>query len=100
MCVGHLKTQNHLGYLLAREGLLYGQSHTLCKHLITGQLVVVHIEDIVNLTARNHQRVSLYQRVDIKKCIELVVLGALVAGYFASCYSAKDIHNNYIIILQ
>jgi hypothetical protein len=40
--------------------------------------------------------VTLDQRIDVEKCVELIVLGALVAGNLASSDFAENIHNSKI----
>ena len=84
MGVGYFEPQYHLGHLLAGESLADGLGHALCKHLITGQLIIIEIEDVIDLTTGNHQRVTLYQRIDVEESIELLVLGTLVTGNLTS----------------
>ena len=91
--MSHLQSQHHLGNLLTREGLLDSNCHTLGKLLITSQLVIIHIKEIVNLTTRNDQCMTLYQRVDIEESIELLILCTLVAGNLASSNLTENIHN-------
>ena len=86
MGVRNLKAEHGHADLAAGEGLLYCHGHFLGEHYHFGQLVVVHVEKVVNLPARYYERVALGQGVDVEKCVELIVLGAFVAGYFAGCY--------------
>ena len=44
----------------------------------------IEIEDVIDLTTGNHQRVTLYQRINVEESIELLVLGTLVAGNLTS----------------
>ena len=81
----HFQPQYCLSYLDAWECALDSHSHFLGENLVLGYLVVVHVEDIVYFAARNYEGMTLHQWVDVEKSIELVVLGALVAGYLASC---------------
>ena len=76
----HLKSEHSLTYLFAREDTLYCHRHLLGKHLESSNLIIFHIEDVVDLTTRNDQRVTFYQRVDVEKSIKLFVLGTLEAG--------------------
>lgn len=82
--MGYFQAEHHLCHLLAREGFAHGQRHTLGKKLELGELVVVHVEDVVDFPAWNDQRVAFLQGVDVEKGVELVALGTLVAGNFAS----------------
>ena len=90
--MGYFETQHHLGYLFAGEGLLDGQGHLFGKHLIAGNLVVVHVEDVIYLAAGNHKGMTLHQRIDVEESIELLVLGALVTGYLTSSNLTEYIH--------
>ena len=54
MGVGHFEPQYYLGHLLAGEGFADGLGHALCKHLITGQFIIIEIEDVIDLTTGNH----------------------------------------------
>ena len=92
MGVGHFETKHHLGHLLTGEGLLDGQGHLLGKHLITGNLIIVHVEDIVYLSTGNDEGMTLHQRIDVEKCVELLVLCALVAGNLTSSNLTEYIH--------
>ena len=60
MGVGHFQAKYHLCYLAAGEGALDGCCHALGKLLVSGQLVVVHIKEVVNLTAWDDQRVAYH----------------------------------------
>ena len=84
MGVCHFKAKHHLCYFAAGECLLDGYGNAFGKLLVAAYLVVVHIEDVINFAAGNHQGVTFHQRVNVEECVELVVLSALVAGYFAS----------------
>ena len=92
MGVGHFETQHHLGYLLTGKSLLDGEGHLLGKHLLTGNLVVVHIEDVINFPTGDYEGMTLYERIDVEECVELLVLGALVAGNLTSSNLTEDIH--------
>jgi hypothetical protein len=83
VCVGHFESEDCLANLHAWEGLADGKCHFLGKDLKARYLVVFHIKDIVDLTTRDAKGMALSERVDIEKCIELFVLGALVTWYFA-----------------
>ena len=85
MSVWDLKTEYNLSYLDARESLLDGFGNLLCENLITGDFIIVHIKDVVNLTTWDYQSVTYDKRIDIKKCIEFIVLCTFIAWDFASC---------------
>ena len=70
----------------AGEGGLYGLCHALGEDYHFGKLVVFKVEEVVNFAAGDYQCVSLCQRIDVEEGVELVVLGAFVARYFAGCY--------------
>ena len=82
----NLKPEHHLCHLSAWERLLEGCCHAFCKHLILCQLLVVHIEDVVNLAAWNNEGVTLCHWVDVEESVEFFALCALVAWYLSSCY--------------
>ncbi len=88
----HLEAEDDLSHLLTREGLLDGESHALGKYLITGDLIVFHVEDIVYLPTGNHERMTLYQRIDVEKSLELLVLGTFVAENLTSSKLTEYIH--------
>ena len=56
------------------RGNLFRKSHH------PGQFLVVQIEDVIDLTLRNHQRMSLSQRINIQKCVKILVFCDLVTG--------------------
>ena len=84
MGVRHLETENHLCHFLAGEGSLDGLSHFLGEDFKFGQVLVFHVEDIVNFFSWNHQCVTFTDRADIEECIKLVAFCTLVAGDFTS----------------
>ena len=92
MGVRHFEAQHDLSYLFTGEGCLDGFGHTLGEGLITGQLVIVHIEEVIHFATRDHEGVTLHQRVDVEECIELLVLGTLVAGNLTSSNLTEYIH--------
>ena len=96
--VGHFQSQHHLCHLLTGEGTSDGQRHALGKELERGQFVVVHIKDVIYLAARNHQRVTLHQRINVKECVELLVLCALVARNLTCSNLTENIHYAKLIL--
>ena len=94
MSVWHFESEHSLAYLDTWESALDGYSHLLCKHLILGNLVVLHIEDVVHFAARNDECVALHQRVDIEESVELFALSTLIAGNLACGDFREYIHNN------
>ena len=92
MGMWHLQAEHHLCHLLAGESLLHGYGHALGKLLIAANFGVVHIKDVIYFAAGNHQCVTLHQRIDVQKSVELVVLGTLVAGNLASGNLTEYIH--------
>jgi hypothetical protein len=92
MGMGYLETQYHLGNLLTGEGGLHSLGHMFGKYLITGYLIVIHVVDIIYFATGNHEGVTLHQRIDVEECIELLVLGTLVAGNLTSSNLTENIH--------
>jgi len=90
--VWHFQSQNHLCHFLTREGLLQGCCHAFGKQLEGGQFLVVHVEDVVHFASGNDEYVSACHGVDVKEGVELLVLGALVAGNLSSGDFAEYIH--------
>ena len=83
--VWNFKTENNLGNLYARESLLDSLGYLLCEYLLACNLVIFHIIDIVNLTTWDDKSMTYNKRIDVKKCVELIVLCAFIAWNFASC---------------
>ena len=68
------------------------------KGLELGNLIVLHVEDIVDLTTGDHQCVAFCHRVDVEESVELVAFGTFVAGNFASSDFTKNVHlDNYAL---
>ena len=84
MGMGHFETEYYLGHLLTGERLANGLGHTLGKHLELCNLIILHVEDVVHFATRNHQGVTLHQRIDVEECVELLILCAIVAGNLTS----------------
>ena len=74
MSVSHFQTEHHLRHFSARESPPNGLCYLFGKYFKLSKFVVFHIEDIVNFTARNNQRVPLCQRIDVKKGIKCAYL--------------------------
>ena len=89
MCVRNFQSNHCFTHLLAREGLFDGTGYLLCKYVHCSQVFIAQIENIVYFLFGHYQCMSLYQRVDIEKCEELVVFRHLVAGDFACDDSAE-----------
>ena len=87
MSVGHFESQHSLTYLHAWESGLDGDGNLLGEQLEASQYIVLHVEDIVYLAARNDQRVALDERIDVKKSVVFVVFGNFVARNFTCYYS-------------
>lgn len=90
--VRDFESQYALSNLDARDGLFDSNGHLLCKDLKSCQFVILKVEEIVYLALGDAQRVPLLERADVEECIILVVLGNLVARYFACYDSAENCH--------
>ena len=101
MSMRHFQTQDSHSNLLTRKSLSDSQCYLLGKNVHSGQLFIFQIKDIVYLTFRNDQRMSFYQRIDVQKCEELLVLRNFITGNFA-CYNSTEYgcHNDNILKKQ
>ena len=94
--MGHFEAEHHLGHLLAGEGCADGFGDTLGEDLKLGQLVVLHVEDVIHFPTRDDQRMGLDDGVDVEESIKLIAFRTLVAGNLTSSNLAENIHNrNY-----
>ena len=91
--VGHFQSQNHLCNLAAGECLLDGNGHPLGELLVVGKFFVVHVEEIVHLTARNHECMTFHQRVNVEERIKLLVFSTFIAGNLTGSNLCKNIHD-------
>ena len=92
MGVGHFEAEHGHAHLAAGEGGLDGLCHALGEDRHAGYFGVVKVEVVVYLAARYYECVALCQRIDVEEGVELVILGALVARYFAGCYFREYVH--------
>lgn len=101
MSMRHFQTQDSHSNLLTRKSLSDSQCYLLGKNVHSGQFFIFQIKDIVYLTFRNDQRMSFYQRIDVQKCEELLVLRNFITGNFA-CYNSTEYgcHNDNILKKQ
>ena len=88
--MGNFEPQHALSYFDAGDGTLDGVGYLLGEHLKTGEFVVFEVEDVVHLTFGNHECVPFLQGADVEEGVVAVVLGYLVARYFAGYDAGKD----------
>ena len=94
--MGNLHTEYCHTYTLARESSLLRTSYLLS----TCQLIVFEVIDVVNLTLRDHQCVTLYHGIDVEESKILVVLCYLIARNLSSYDSAKNAcHSRYAMLM-
>ena len=83
------ESQHHLGHLLTGESRADGLGNLLGKHLKGGEVGVAHVKDVVHFLTRYNQRMALFDGIDVEEGIEVLILGAFVAGYLTSSDFAK-----------
>ena len=85
MSMIYLKTEHNLCHFLTGESCFNGTSYPLGKHFKLGQLIIIHVENIVNLPARYNQSVPLCDGINVEKRIELIAFGTFVAWDLPCC---------------
>ena len=70
-------------YLAAGTRLLECDSHSLGKDNHLGQHLIGEVKDIVYFLLGNYKGMSGTDGVDVEEGVEIVILGALVAGYLS-----------------
>ena len=88
--MGHFEAQHALSYLDAGDGTLDGAGYFLGENLKSGEFVVFEVEDVVHLAFGNHECMPFLQGADVEEGVVAVVLGYLVAWYFAGYDAGKD----------
>ena len=86
----NFKPHDSNSYPLTRDGLFNGPSYALCKHMKRSQLFILQIENIIDLSFGNNQRMSFHQRIDIKKSKKVFILSYFVTRNVASNNLTKN----------
>jgi len=86
----NFKSHDGNSYPLTRNGLFNGTSYALCKHMKRSQLFILQIENIIDLSFGNNQRMSFHQRIDIKKSKKVFILSYFVTRNVASNNLTKN----------
>ena len=79
--VVHFKSEHSHAYLAAGKCLLDGGGDALGKDDHAGEFFVGEVEEIVYFAFGHYKGMALGKGVDVKKGVELVVLGTTVRGY-------------------
>lgn len=80
VCMGYFHAQHDDRYPCARYFALDFRRHLLGKEDHARQRLVVEVENVVHLLFRHDERMALRQRIDVEKCVIVVVFGDLVGG--------------------
>ena len=90
VCMRYFESQDHDCYPFARYFLLDFGCYPFCEDHHLGKGPVVEVENVVYLLFRDHQGVPFRQRIDVEKCIVVVIFGDLVRRYFAGDVALED----------
>lgn len=82
MGMGHLQSDHADAHARAGHGLLYLSGYVSGKDEYSGEQIFGKVEDIVDFTLRNDERMSFSQGIDVQECQESVVFGNFMGGNF------------------
>lgn len=75
---------------LAFNSFLKSHSNLFCKHHHVLQISILHIKNVINLLFRNNKNMAGYQRHQVKKSYEPVILQYYMGRNFAVYNPAKN----------